>query len=245
MHKVKRAVIMAAGKGLRLNPYTNSIPKPLLPICGKRMIDTIIDSLIQQGIFEIYAVVGYQKEKFKSLAEQYPHVRLIENPYYESCNNISSLFVARDYLQNSIIIDGDQIIHNPTILHSVFPRSSYCCTWTNQPTTEWLLDVQDGIVHSCRRNGGAEGWQLYSVSFWTSEDGERLKEHVSQLFEAGLYNDKYWDDIALFIYPSQYRLGIREISFTDITEIDNVHDLISADPSYGDECTWESIKKEF
>ncbi len=245
MYKAERAIIMAAGRGLRLSPYTDTIPKPLLPVCGKRMIDTLISALMKQGILEIYAVVGYQKEKFGRIAERYPNVRLIENPYYKSCNNISSLFVARNYLQNSIILDGDQVIHNPAILRPDFSRSSYCCTWTEQLTTEWLLDVRDGIVHSCRRNGGTHGWQLYSVSFWSSEDGALLKKHVSHLFEAGLHNDKYWDDIALFIYPDMYRLGIREIDFADITEIDDARDLIRADPTYGDETKWEYIKKEF
>lgn len=236
---------MAAGKGLRLSPYTDAIPKPLFPIRGKRMIDTIIDALMQQGIADISVVVGYHKEKFKILLSSYPHLRLIENPYYDSSNNISSLFAAREYLQDAIILDGDQVIHNPAILHPEFSRSSYCCAWTDQPTTEWLLDVHNGIVRSCRRNGGASGWQLYSVSFWSAEDGIHLKEHVFQLFTEGLYRDKYWDDIALFIYPEMYRLGIRKIVSTDITEIDNLQELIAADSNYGDEKQWEAIKKGF
>ena len=245
MHIAERAVIMAAGRGSRLSPYTDAIPKPLLPIRGKRMIDGIIDTLMQQGIFEIYVVVGYQKEKFKRLSAVYPNIRLIENPYYQSSNNISSLFVAREHLQNAVILDGDQVIRNAEILNPEFSRSSYCCAWTEQHTTEWLLDVQNETVCSCCRNGGRGGWQLYSVSFWTSEDGRCLKEHVSQLFNAGLHRDKYWDDIPLFIYPEMYRLGIRKIVSADITEIDNPQELIAADASYGDESQWEAIKKEF
>ena len=245
MYTAERAVIMAAGRGSRLSPYTDIIPKPLLPIRRKRMIDGIIEALMQQGIFEIYVIVGYKKEKFEQLTTRYPHVRLIENPYYQMCNNISSLFVAREHLQNAIILDGDQVIHNSEILNPEFSCSSYCCAWTAHPTTEWLLDVQDGTVCSCRRNGGTDGWQLYSVSFWSAEDGTRLKEHVAQLFHAGLHLDKYWDDIALFIYPQMYRLGIRKITSTDITEIDDIHDLLLADSRYGDESQWEAIKKEF
>lgn len=64
---VKRAIIMAAGKGTRMRPITNTIPKPLVKVNGKRMIDTVIGALHEQGIHEIYVVVGYLKEKFAEL----------------------------------------------------------------------------------------------------------------------------------------------------------------------------------
>ena len=56
--KIKRAIIMAAGKGERLRPITAKVPKPLVMVNGKRMIDTIIQALHQNDIYEIYVVVG-------------------------------------------------------------------------------------------------------------------------------------------------------------------------------------------
>ena len=67
MNKVKRAIILAAGKGTRLQPLTFDTPKPLIMVNGKRMIDTIIEGLHDNGIFEIYVVVGHLKEKFNCL----------------------------------------------------------------------------------------------------------------------------------------------------------------------------------
>ena len=65
MSKITRAIIMAAGKGTRMHPITETIPKPLIRVHSKRMIDTIIDALHENGIYEIYVVVGYLKEAFK------------------------------------------------------------------------------------------------------------------------------------------------------------------------------------
>ena len=53
MHEVKRAIIMAAGTGSRMQPVTLTTPKPMIRVNGVRMIDTVIDALHKNGIFEI------------------------------------------------------------------------------------------------------------------------------------------------------------------------------------------------
>ena len=126
--------------------------------------------------------MGYLKDQFKILEQEYDGVKLIENPYYETCNNISSLYVARDYIDDCIILDGDQIIYNDEVLSPYFERSGYNCVWTDEKTDEWLLSVEEVIVQSCSRTGGEKGWQLYSISRWTKEDGKKLKKHLENEF---------------------------------------------------------------
>ncbi len=232
MHKVKRAIIMAAGLGNRMHPVTLTTPKPLVRVNGIRMIDTVIEGLHSNGIYEIYIVVGYLKEQFKPLEKEYPGVKLIENTYYDTCNNISSLYVAREYIENAIILDGDQIIYNQTILNAEFERSGYNSVWTDEETDEWLQNVENGIVISCSRTGGKGGWQLYSISRWTAEDGKKLKHHIEIEFDQKHNRQIYWDDVALFCYPDEYQLGIRPMNKEDIIEVDNLSELISLDASY-------------
>lgn len=232
MNTVKRAIIMAAGTGSRMNPVTLETPKPLVRVNGVRMIDTVILALHANGIREIYIVIGYLKEQFEQLKTDYPNITLIENPYYDTCNNISSLYVARDYIEDALILDGDQIIYNSAILEPQFERSGYNCIWTEQETDEWLLTVENDIVQSCSRTGGRYGWQLYSVSRWTSEDGKRLKRHLEIEFDEKKNRQIYWDDVALFCYPTAYKLGIHEMKAEDIIEIDNLSELAEIDSSY-------------
>lgn len=232
MYRAKRAIIMAAGSGKRMQPITLTTPKPMVRVNGTRMIDTVIKALLQNDIREIYIVTGYLKKQFKVLEEEYPEITFLENPYYDVCNNISSLFVARDYIAESIILDGDQIIYNTSILKPEFERSGYCCVWTDEKTEEWLLNVENGIVTACSRTGGEKGWQLFSVSFWNREDGERLRHHIEQEFLINRNRDIYWDDVALFCYPDEYRLGIREIEKGDIVEIDTLEELQMIDGNY-------------
>ena len=232
MSKIERAIIMAAGLGNRLSPVTLTTPKPLIKVNGARMIDTAISALHKNGIFEIYVVVGCMKEQFLSLEKDNPGLVLIDNPYYAECNNIASLYVARDYIENAIIMDGDQIIYNPEILSADFDYSGYCCVWTDAKTDDWLQTVEDGVVISCSRNGGEKGWQLYSVSRWNSDDGKKLKKHLEIEFEQKKNHQIYWDDVAMFCYPDEYKLGIYPISKKDIVEIDNLQELAALDTNY-------------
>lgn len=229
-HIVKRAIIMAAGIGKRMQPLTFETPKPLVKVNGVRMIDTVVAGLRENGIYEIYVVVGYLKEQFFEWGKD-KRVQIIENPYFNTCNNISSLYVAREHLGDCIILDGDQIIYNTSILDPHFTLSGYNAVWCEGETNEWLMDVESGVVKNCSRTGGSHGWQLYSISRWTAKDGEKLKRHLEYEFDHG-NRQIYWDDVVMFCHFEEYKLGIRKMQKSDIIEIDDLEELVAIDCRY-------------
>ena len=97
---------------------------------------------------------------------------------------------------------------------------------------EWLLSVESGIVTACSRTGGKQGWQLFSISRWTAEDGKKLREHLILEFQEKRNRQLYWDDVALFCHPKDYKLGIMEMQFGDIIEIDSISELAELDSTY-------------
>ncbi len=234
MNTIKRAIIIAAGIGVRMQPLTNYVPKPMVKVGGVPMIESIIQALHQNGINEIHIVVGHLKEQFSVLKDTYD-VDIIENPYYDSCNNISSLYCAKEYLKDVIILDGDQIIKNPNILHKEFTYSGYSVIYKEECKNEWLLTVDDNkIVQSCSRYGGKNGYQLFSVSRWNEEDGNKLKQLLELEFDVNKDRDIYWDDVAMFKHFEDFQLGIYEMQEGDIIEIDELKDLVLIDDTYKD-----------
>ena len=226
---------MAAGRGERMHPVTLTTPKPLVRVNGQRMIDSVIDALHKNGIYEIYVVVGYKQEQFLTLTEEYEGLVLIHNPYYETCNNISSLYVARDHLEDVIILDGDLNIQNDAILSPEFERSGYNAVWTEEDTVEWLMQVNDeGIVTECSRDGGEKGWILFSISRWTKEDCRKLKKFLEYEFDYTGNRHLYWDDVAMFKHFEEFSLGITPMDRDDVVEIDSFDELVRVDASYKD-----------
>ncbi|MCH3923198.1 NTP transferase domain-containing protein [Limosilactobacillus sp.] len=226
MPLIDNAIIMAAGKGTRMRPLTYQTPKPLIEVNGKPMIESVIDGLHQNGIKDITVVIGYLGEHFSYLTDKYAGLKLINNPYYDQYNNISSLYVARNELKNTVILDGDQVITNPQILDRHFEHSGYAGVKINQWSDEWIMHVDDeNKIISCSRDGDDQGWRLYSLSKWRAVDSERLKRLLTHEFEDLHHYDLYWDDVAMFKYFDQFELAMMPIKRNDIIEIDSLDQL--------------------
>ncbi|MFQ6054032.1 MAG: sugar phosphate nucleotidyltransferase, partial [Candidatus Bathyarchaeia archaeon] len=98
-----KAVILATGRGERLSPYTDRMPKPLLPIGGRTIIEHVISSLNQAGIDDFVVVTGYLGSKVRRRLGDGGglgvDIRYVQNPDYMR-GNASSLLCAAEALEN-------------------------------------------------------------------------------------------------------------------------------------------------
>lgn len=232
MKKIKRAIFIAAGTGTRMRPVTENMPKPLIPVNGKRIIDSSIEALRQNGIEEIYIVVGYLKEAFYKVYGADPHIHLIENPHYLDGNNITSLYEVRDYIPESFIVEADLLIKDATIFKPEIEKSGYLASWVTEPQSEWGLAVKDNRITAYEREITAPTYRLWGISMWDREQGERLAKEIAHYYEEEKKWDIFWDEVALELSKDQFDMGIREVNEGALCEIDTVKELSEIDPTY-------------
>jgi choline kinase len=117
------AVIVAAGLSSRLYPLTIDTPKGLLPLGGESLIGRSIRLLRENGVSRIAVVVGYQAGTMRAALG--PEVTLIPNPFYRHCNNMGSLFFARDFVGNEpfAYLHGD-LVYTSRMLGDFLTRAS-------------------------------------------------------------------------------------------------------------------------
>ena len=109
-----RAIILAAGSGLRLGQHTKDIPKALLDLNGKSILERQISLLREHGVNEIFVVIGYKREKHILKDIEY-----IFNPRYSETEQLASMMVARTKIFDDVLIIFGDIIFDSQILQQI------------------------------------------------------------------------------------------------------------------------------
>lgn len=109
-----RAIILAAGRGKRLIPHTNSKPKAMLEFGNKPLIQYSIDNLRKVGIADITIITGYKSEMINI-----PNVRYIHNEKFAETNMVYTLFCAEAVMDDNLIISYSDIIFEPKVLQKL------------------------------------------------------------------------------------------------------------------------------
>lgn len=229
-YKVKRALFIAAGFGSRLVPITLNTPKPLVRVNGKRMIDTLLDAVVDAGIEEIYIVRGYLGEQFDQLLYKYPNIKFIENPYYNEANNISSAFLVRHLMQNAYVLEADLVLSNPKLITKYQYISNYLGVPTDY-TDDWCFETKNKLITKVKI-GGNDCHHMFGISYWNEEAGAKLYDDIKKVYEMPGGKERYWDQVPLEYCLDNHTVEVRECTFDDIVEIDSFADLKRLDPIY-------------
>jgi len=109
-----RAIILAAGSGLRLGQHTKDIPKALLDLNGKSILERQISLLREHGVDEIFVVTGYQREKHVLKDIEY-----VFNPRYSETEQLASMMVARTKIFDDVLVIFGDIVFDSQILQQI------------------------------------------------------------------------------------------------------------------------------
>ncbi len=109
-----KAIILAAGEGKRLRPFTEDRPKCLIQLEGKSIFDHQVDTMRRCGITDIIAVKGYQADKIIR-----KDVRYYINKNYATTNMVMTLWCAKAELEGEVIVSYGDIVYNQEVLQSI------------------------------------------------------------------------------------------------------------------------------
>ncbi len=129
LQKSTKAIILSAGQGRRLLPLTENMPKCLLPVSDKPVIEWQIDALLAVGIDHITIVSGFQVGLVEVLLEQryadYPDINILFNPFYEVADNLASCWIARHLMDGDfLLMNGDTVIESALIAQVLNSKSA-------------------------------------------------------------------------------------------------------------------------
>ena len=231
-YRVKRAVVIAAGFGSRMVPITLNTPKPLVRVKGKRIIETVLDAIVEAGVEEIVLVRGYLSEQFNVLLSKYPNIKFLENPLFNDANNISSVLVAKDLLENAYVCEADLVLSNPQLIRKYEYESNYLGIY-KEVTDDWCFKVKNNKMKIAELIVGAhDAYQMVGISYWNKEDGKKLATYIPATYHMPGGKEKYWDEVALRVYKSEFEVAVRKCMQEDIIEIDSFKELKEIDPVY-------------
>lgn len=229
-YRVKKAIFMAAGFGSRMVPVTLNTPKPLITVHGKKIIETLLDAVLEVGINEIIIVRGYLSEQFDVLLKKYPMIQFVENPIYNEANNISSAYLVRDQLANAYMLESDLVLYNKEIIR----KYEYSSNYTGKKvdiTDDWCFETKKEIITKVKV-GGKNVHHMYGISYWSKEDAKQMNEDIEKVFHSPGGKERYWDEVPLKDCIDHYKIRIREVNEGDVVEIDTFNELKQIDPIY-------------
>ncbi len=148
---IKEAVILAAGEGSRLRPFTEDASKVMLPIANKPLLEYVVESLHKNGVNNIVMVVGYKKESIMSyFGEGYAHGVTIQYIIQEKqLGTGHALFQARNLIREDefLVLPGDNVIDGESISKLIKISSpALIVEESNIPSKYGVIEMKKNIV---------------------------------------------------------------------------------------------------
>ncbi|MET8676599.1 phosphocholine cytidylyltransferase family protein [Streptomyces sp. NPDC004647] len=232
-------LVLAAGAGRRLRPYTDTLPKALVPVDGDTtVLDLTLGNFAEVGLTEVAIVVGYRKEavyeRREALEQKYGlKLTLIDNDKAEEWNNAYSLWCAREVIKGGVILANGDTVHPVSVEKTLLEARGQgqkiilALDTVKQLADEEMkvvVDPDKGVQRITKLMDPADATGEYiGVTLIEPEAGEELADALKTTFERD--PDLYYEDGYQELVNRGFKIDIAPIGDLKWVEIDNHDDL--------------------
>lgn len=245
-----QAIILAAGMGRRLGEYTKDNTKCMLPVNGVRLIDRLLTQLSKQALNRVVIVVGYQRQNLIDyIGDRYDGLKIefVENPIYDKTNNIYSLALAKDKLQedDTLLIESDLIFDDgmfSLLTENPYPNLALVAkyeTWMDG--TMVRLDDDNNIVNFVPKaafdyNETDSYYKTVNIYKFSREFSQTKYVPFLEAYSKAVGNNEYYENVLRIIsFLNSHDLKALPITNEKWYEIDDKQDLDIAEALFADE----------
>lgn len=245
-----QAIILAAGMGRRLGEYTKDNTKCMVPVNGVPLIDRLLGQLSRLKLDRVVIVVGYEGGKLvKHIGELYTdlNIEFVENPVYSRTNNIYSLWLAKDYLQqdDTILVESDLIFDDvllSMLIDNPFPNLALVSkyeTWMDG--TMVRIDSDCNIVNFVPKDAfdysnAGKYYKTVNIYKFSKEFSTRKYVPFLEAYTKAVGNNEYYENVLRIIsFLNSSDLKALPVTNAKWYEIDDKQDLDIAEALFAEE----------
>jgi len=223
-------IILAAGMGTRLHPFTKTVPKCLIKIGhGENLLQRMVRLIKKYDAnANIFVVNGFKRDDVEKSIEG---CSFIFNPFYAVTNSIASLWFANSCLDSDIVIINGDIVLSENIMHELVSKPVNAEVYLDssiKTNGDYNVQVSNKNVVVMSKELNEYYGEYAGISKLSRNNSLMLKEEIGKMIEEGSFNEWYENALVNLILNSEFTLGFKDICEYDWTEVDSVNHLLLA-----------------
>jgi choline kinase len=239
-----QAVVLAAGQGLRLRPLTARLPKCLVEVGGRPIVDRTMSRLRAAGVDEVVCVVGHEGDLLRrhvdELADR-PPVTYVTNPDYARTNSIVSLWVTRQLWRPEILVVNADVVFSAALLRRLLAAPGRAVAVdTTRPAglADMAVELRGGAIWHVAKDIPPErvSGEAVSLSRWDAVGTALLRASLERLVGEGATDA--WYQSAVSEVAKQVRVDPVPTEPGDWAEVDHLTDLEAATVACAAGASW-------
>lgn len=244
-----QAIILAAGMGKRLGEYTQNNTKCMVPVNGTPIIDRLLTQLSSLTLRRVVIVVGYEGQKLIDyIGNRYPALKIeyVNNPIYDKTNNIYSLALAKDKMQedDTLLIESDLIFDDKMfrlLLDNPYPNLALVAKYESwMDGTMVRIDEDNNIVNFVPKSAFTYNdidlyYKTVNIYKFSREFSTSKYVPFLEAYTMAVGNNEYYENVLRIIsFLNSHELKALPITDEKWYEIDDKQDLDIAEALFAD-----------